>query len=131
MSEAATTHGIRIEVETAYEPEESDPSRSQFFFRYTISITNTTKERVQLLSRHWIITDGLGRVEEVKGDGVIGVQPWIEPGSWFQYGSFCPLTTATGSMRGFYEMVSGEGPAARTFSVEIPQFFLVEPGSFH
>jgi len=140
MIETATTFGIRIDVESFFVPEKSDASKNQYFFAYSISITNTTEEHVQLLNRRWVITDGWGRVEEVQGPGVIGLQPWIEPGATFQYQSFCPLTTPTGSMRGQYEMVSvpddtkgnrsGEGPA-RSFSADIPQFFLVEPGSFH
>ena len=157
MIESATTHGVQVEVESRFVPERSDADRGQYFFAYEIRITNTSAAKVQLVSRHWIITDGWGRVEEVKGPGVIGVQPWIAPGETFEYESFCPLSTPTGSMRGVYEMISA--PLARTpyetdsaksdwsspgtgsnpvapappgsFSAEIPQFFLVEPGSFH
>ena len=131
MIERTTTHGVQIEVESRFVPENSDADRGQFLFAYEIRITNTTEARVQLLNRHWIITDGLGRIEEVKGPGVIGQQPWIAPGETFEYESFCPLTTPTGSMRGSYEMTSLSQTSPTTFSAEIPQFFLVEPGSFH
>ncbi len=131
MVERATTHGVQIEVESRFVPENSDIDSHQFLFAYEIRITNKSDDRVQLLSRHWVITDGLGRVEEVKGPGVIGQQPWIEPGETFEYESFCPLSTPTGSMRGSYEMTSVSGTNPKTFSAEIPQFFLVEPGSFH
>ena len=131
MNESTTTHGIQIDVESRFVPERSNADQGEFFFAYEIRITNTTSARVRLLNRHWIITDGWGRVEEVKGPGVIGQQPWIEPGETFEYESFCPLSTPTGTMRGSYEMVSGEASAAKSFSAEIPAFFLVEPGSFH
>ncbi|CAN5506992.1 Co2+/Mg2+ efflux protein ApaG [soil metagenome] len=131
MIERTTTHGVQIEVESRFVPENSDADHGQFLFAYEIRITNTTESRVQLLNRHWIITDGLGRIEEVKGPGVIGQQPWIAPGETFEYESFCPLTTPTGSMRGSYEMTSLSESSPTTFSAEIPQFFLVEPGSFH
>lgn len=135
MIERATTHGVQIEVESRFVPERSDAKQAQYFFAYEIRITNTSSARVQLLSRHWLITDGWGRTEEVKGPGVIGQQPWISPGETFVYESFCPLSTPTGSMRGVYEMTatpSGDTPAPPpNFSAEIPQFFLVEPGSFH
>jgi ApaG protein len=129
MIERTTTHGVQIEVESRFVPENSDVDENQFLFAYEIRITNMTESRVQLLNRHWIITDGLGRGEEVKG--VIGQQPWIDPGETFEYESFCPLSTPTGSMRGSYEMTSLSGTSPGTFSAEIPQFFLVEPGSFH
>lgn len=148
MIERATTYGIQIEVESRFVPERSEGD--QYFFAYEIRITNTTQTRVQLLSRHWIITDGWGRIDEVKGPGVIGQQPWIAPGETFEYESFCPLSTPTGSMRGTYQMIapaatsyngsdrSFEGGSEsapttppETFLAEIPQFFLVEPGSFH
>lgn len=83
---------------------------------------------MQLLSRHWIITDGLGRIEEVRGPGVIGQQPTLKPGESFQYESFCPLPTATGMMRGSYQMTDESG--AR-FEVSIPEFDLADPRAFH
>ncbi len=127
MLERALTNGIQIEVESSYVPEHSDPH--SFFFKYRVRIENSGEKPVQLLSRHWIITDGNGHIEEVKGPGVIGQQPRLQPGQAFEYESFCPLATATGFMRGTYQMVclkSGDH-----FDVEIPQFFLVEPSSFH
>ena len=136
MIETATTHGVQVEVESRYIPERSNTRQGEFFFAYEVRITNTTTVRLRLLNRHWVITDGLGRIEEVKGPGVVGQQPWIGPGETFEYESFCPLPTPTGTMRGHYEMQSASnepvGPASNgTFSAEIPQFFLVEPGSFH
>ena len=131
MTESATTNGVQIDVESRFIPENSDAAQGQYLFAYLIRITNTTSGQVQLLNRHWIITDGLGRVEEVKGPGVIGQQPLIQPGDSFEYESFCPLSTPTGSMRGHYEMTSTSRTAPQTFSAEIPHFFLVEPGSFH
>lgn len=111
-----------------YIPEQSDPERPVFFFSYKIRIQNQSPIAVQLLSRHWVITDGLGRVDEVKGPGVIGQQPWIAAGDSFEYESFCPLTTPTGTMSGQFHMVSAHG---KQFSTAIPEFFLIEPNSFH
>ena len=122
-----TTEGVRVEVLTQFVPEQSDAKSGRYLFAYQIRITNTTSETIQLLSRHWIITDGWGREEEVKGPGVVGEQPIIAPGDHFEYQRFCPLPTPTGSMRGWYQMITENKP----ISVEIPQFFLVEPGSFH
>ncbi len=129
MHEIATTQGIQIEVHTRYVPEQSDKASNYFFFSYQIRIHNNSEQPVQLLSRHWIITDGRGRVEEVKGPGVVGQQPMIAPGGEFEYESFCPLGTPTGVMRGTYQMLvvaNGE-----LFNADIPQFFLSEPSSFH
>ncbi len=128
MTNRAITEKIQVEAAARLAPEQSSPSDGQFIFTYQIKISNLGKTPVQLLSRHWIITDGNGRTEEVRGPGVIGEQPWIQPAHSFQYESFCPLSTPTGSMHGSYEM-STEGGGR--FSVEIPQFFLVEPSSFH
>ena len=128
MTERAVTQDIQVEVKARFVPEQSAPRDGRFLFTYQIKISNLGTFPVRLVSRHWIITDGNGRTEEVKGPGVIGEQPWIQPGQSFQYESFCPLPTPTGSMQGFYEMTSEPGGH---FSVEIPQFFLVEPSSFH
>lgn len=130
MIEKATTHGVQVEVESRFVPEQSDIAQKRYFFAYLIRITNTSDTEVQLLNRQWKITDGLGRVEIVEGPGVIGQQPWIEPGDSFEYESFCPLSTPTGTMSGHYEMVWA-AQSSETFLAEIPQFFLVEPGSFH
>ncbi len=109
-------------------PEESNPAQSYFFFSYTVQITNEGQVPVQLLNRYWRITDGAGRISEVRGPGVIGQQPEIAPGETFDYSSFCPLPTATGTMAGFYEM---KLPSGETFEAKIPTFFLVEPSSFN
>lgn len=121
------TQGILVEAESFYVPEQSSPEENHYFFSYRIQIKNESDQKAQLLNRHWIITDGHGRIHEVKGPGVIGKQPELEPGQSFEYESFCPLETPTGLMKGFYEMKSSKGDS---FLVEIPAFFLVEPSSF-
>ena len=95
---------------------------------YTIEISNESDETVQLVSRHWIITDATGRVEEVKGSGVVGEQPVLEPGAAFEYTSGCPLTTPFGTMHGSYQMVAEGGTH---FEAEISEFVLREPGAVH
>jgi len=122
----AFTAGIRVEVEAHYSPERS--RGAHWFFRYTIRISNESPETVQLLSRHWIIRDATGQIEEVEGPGVVGVQPVIEPGGAFEYTSGCPLPTPFGSMEGVYELVDEGG---RTFRAEVAEFMLREPGSIH
>jgi len=119
-----TTHGVRVEVRSAYLPERSSPGDSQYLFAYRIRITNAGEETVQLLSRHWIITDGDGRTEHVRGPGVVGEQPVLEPGGSFEYTSFCPLPTPIGSMHGTYQMVTAGGSA---FEAEIAPFSLAVP----
>ena len=129
MFERAVTNGIQVEVESFFVPHHSDKESSSFFFSYKVRIRNSGHRPVQLVSRHWVITDGRGRIEEVKGPGVIGQQPELSPGESFEYESFCPLATPTGMMRGSYQMLclqSGE-----KFNAEIPEFFLVEPDSYH
>jgi ApaG protein len=123
-----TSAGVKVEVRSTYIPEESMPENFYYFFSYTVEITNLRTEAIQLISRHWIIMDGQGRVQEVKGEGVIGEQPTIQPGESFEYSSFCPLQTSTGLMKGRFFMVDSEG---KDFEVQIPEFFLVEPGSFN
>jgi ApaG protein len=120
----ATTRGIRIHVESRYIPERSEPDQSQWFFAYHVTISNEGTETAQLVSRHWIITDANGHVEEVKGPGVIGKQPLLQPGDSFEYTSFCPLPTSFGTMHGTYQMVTNGG--AR-FDAEIAPFSLAEP----
>lgn len=115
-----------MRVESRFSPENSHPSR--WFFLYTIRISNQGGEPVQLISRHWIIRDATGRVEEVRGDGVIGNQPVIEPGDSFEYTSGCPLPTPFGSMEGTYQMVTTSGSR---FEAEIAEFVLREPGAIH
>jgi len=124
----ALTRGIRVAVSSEYAPEKSQPAQQQWFFLYTITITNESGETVQLISRHWIITDGSGRVEEVKGNGVVGQQPVLRPGEAFTYTSGCPLTTPFGMMEGTYQMVSQAGDE---FDVKIAPFTLSEPYTVH
>jgi ApaG protein len=107
-----------------YIPERSSPATQQYFFAYHVTIANEGPDTVQLISRHWIITDADGRVEQVKGPGVVGEQPVLGPGEAFEYTSFCPLPTPIGSMRGTYQMVSHAGDH---FDVEIAPFSLAVP----
>jgi ApaG protein len=118
-----STNGVRIDVDTYYVVEKSVPAMNQYLFAYEITITNENPEAVQLLHRHWVITDALGRVEEVKGPGVIGKQPRLKPGDSFTYDSFCPLPTPFGSMRGSYKMMRDNG---EFFEVDIPLFSFVQ-----
>jgi ApaG protein len=124
----ATTRSIRVAVVSEYAPGRSRPQDQQWFFIYTITITNAGGETVQLLSRHWIITDGNGDVEEVRGPGVVGEQPVLEPNESFTYTSGCPLSTAFGKMEGTYQMVTGSG---EHFDVQIAPFTLSEPYTVH
>jgi ApaG protein len=119
-----TTRGVRVEVRTAYVPERSAPQESRYFFAYRIRISNVGEETVQLLSRHWVISDGEGNMEHVRGPGVVGEQPVLEPGEAFEYTSFCPLPTPIGSMHGTYQMVTAGGSA---FDAEIAPFPLAVP----
>jgi ApaG protein len=123
MSEAVTRN-VRVHVESEFAPGRSSPAENKWFFLYTIRITNESGETVQLLSRHWIITDAMGEVREVRGPGVVGKQPVLEPGESFEYTSGCDLTTPFGTMRGTYQMVSSE---REDFEIEIPAFTLTEP----
>ncbi len=125
-SSQATTRGIRVDVEAEYVAERSAPSRGKWFFAYRVRISNEGTERVQLVSRHWIITDAHGRVEEVRGPGVVGEEPVLGPGDSFEYLSFCPLDTSFGTMHGTYQMVTRDGT---TFDVEIAPFALSGPYS--
>jgi len=120
MSEAVTEN-VRVEVLSRYSPENSRPMEDVWAFQYTVRITNLGSEPVQLLSRHWIITDGFDRVEEVQGPGVVGEQPVLEAGKSFKYSSWCPLRTPSGMMHGTYQMVGAKG---RQFDIEIAPFAL-------
>ena len=124
----AITDGVRVHVEARYSAEHSDPRRSEWFFLYTIRVSNEGSETCQLLSRHWIIKNGAGKVEEVRGPGVIGEQPVLEPGDAFEYTSGCPLDTPFGSMEGTYQMVREDG---RSFDAAIERFDLKEPRALH
>src|SRR5579872_3488870 len=120
-SSEAVTHNVRVEVESQYAPEHSQPLQDQWFFYYTIRITNEGERTVQLLSRHWIITDATDHVEEVRGPGVVGEQPVLAPGESFKYSSWCPLKTPTGMMHGTYQMIRSNGDP---FEIEIAPFGL-------
>jgi ApaG protein len=117
----AVTNSIRVEVLSKYSPENSRPLQDVWVFEYTVRITNQGTETVQLISRHWIITDALDHVEEVQGPGVVGEQPVLAPGESFKYSSWCPLKTPTGMMRGTYQMVRA---ARGQFDIEIAPFAL-------
>ena len=121
------TRGIRVSVESQYAEEHSEPG-SQWFFLYTVTIANEGKEAVQLVSRHWLITDATGHVQEVRGPGVVGEQPVLEPGEAYEYTSGCPLPTPFGSMEGTYQLVTGGGTR---FDARIAPFELREPGAIH
>lgn len=119
---------LDVSVTVSYVDKESRPESGYYFFAYRVRITNKGSTPAQLMSRHWIITDALGQVEEVRGAGVIGVQPRIMPGQHFEYESACPLNSPSGSMRGSYQMTTEEG---ENFDVEIPEFYLVSPCALH
>ncbi len=123
----AVTRDVRVEVETRYSPDHSTPG-AQWFFLYTITISNEGAEPVQLISRHWLISSATGQVEEVRGPGVVGEQPVIAPGEAFEYTSGCPLDTPFGAMEGRYEMVTHSG---ERFDAAIGRFELREPGAIH
>ncbi len=122
----AVTNGIRILVTSQFSHAEAQEQR--WYFSYSVRISNEGSETVQLVSRHWIITDGSNQVEEVKGLGVVGHQPTLAPGESFDYTSGCPLKTPFGSMRGTYRMVRADGNG---FDVEIAEFALTEPYTIH
>ena len=124
----AVTRGVRVSVESEYAPDRSEPAKNEWFFLYTIRIANEGVETVQLLTRHWIITDGTGHVEEVRGPGVVGKQPVLKPGESFEYTSGCPLTTPFGVMEGTYQMVTEAGDR---FDAVIAPFTLSEPYTVH
>lgn len=115
------SNDIDVSVIPEFLPERSSPEQSFYAFGYRVTITNLGSEPVQLLRRHWIITDGAGFVEEVEGDGVVGEQPWVDPGESFTYESGCPLRTPTGNMRGWYYFETYSG---KKFRSRIPLFFL-------
>lgn len=115
---------IDVEVETRFIPEQSDPEQDRFVFAYTVTIKNTGNITAKLLTRHWIITDANEKVQEVRGDGVVGEQPELHPGEGFQYTSGTMLETPVGSMHGSYQMVAEDGVK---FDVPIPMFTLAQP----
>lgn len=124
FTDEAETRGIVVRVSVSYLAEQSEPHRGRWFWAYHIRIENESAVAVQLLTRHWIITDGRGVRHSVEGEGVVGEQPMIDPGASFDYVSGCPLSTPTGSMQGNYHMIAEDGAA---FDVAIPKFALVAP----
>ena len=118
------THGIRVAVKPAYLEDQSEPEEGKYLWSYTITIENRGDETVQLISRYWQITDATGRVQEVRGPGVVGAQPVLAPGQSFEYTSGCPLPTASGIMAGRYQM---QRLAGESFEAEIPPFLLETP----
>lgn len=123
-----TAHLIRVGVETSYLPEQSSPDADRFAFAYTITIRNEGEVAAKLLNRHWVITDANGKVQEVRGEGVVGEQPYLRPGEGFQYTSGTLLDTPVGSMEGEYEM---EDDTGRRFLAPIPAFSLSAPRTLH
>lgn len=121
---AATTRDITVRVSVSFLPEQSEPGKNRWFWAYHVRVENGARQAVQLVSREWIISDGRGTRQEVRGEGVVGEQPVLEPGGSFDYVSGCPLTTPTGAMEGRYFMVGADGSS---FPVEIPRFPLIAP----
>lgn len=122
----AVTRGIRVKVESTYLPEQSNPNERRFVFAYTVVISNEGKEVVQLKTRHWIITDASGHVQEVRGEGVVGEKPKLEPNEAFTYTSGCVLKTPWGTMNGTYQMYRIDGSH---FDAEIAPFLLATPSA--
>lgn len=122
------TSAIKIEVATRYLEGDSDPEEDRFVFAYTITIINQGETPARLMTRHWIITHGDGRIQEVRGDGVVGKQPWIKPGEGYQYNSGTILETPMGTMSGSYQMVTDDG---LEFDASIPEFLLATPRTLH
>jgi ApaG protein len=122
------SHDIQVDVETDYIEEQSDPDNERYVFSYTVTISNLGDIPAKLLTRHWIITDANGNIQEVRGEGVVGEQPYLRPREGFQYTSGTVLDTPVGSMRGSYQMVDEEGD---TFDADIPAFTLSIPRVLH
>jgi ApaG protein len=125
---AATPTAISVEVESRYVEEASTPTEQRYVFSYTITIRNRGDTPATLLTRHWVITDGHNKVQEVRGEGVVGEQPHIAPGDTFRYTSGTVLDTPIGTMEGSYQMVSDDGSR---FDAPIPLFTLIQPHSLH
>lgn len=127
-SSEAVTRNIRISVQARYVAQRSRPEDGLWFFAYRVELENLGDETVKLVSRHWVITDGEARVEEVRGPGVVGAQPVLEPGAVFHYTSACPLPTSFGTMHGSYQMVTDDGDH---FDAVIAPFSLSLPHAVH
>ncbi len=128
FSSETVTRGVRVRVKSQYDPSRSRPNQQQWFFLYTIQISNEGEETVQLISRHWIITDANGKVEEVQGPGVVGEQPVLATGQSFEYTSACPLTPPFGTIHGTYQITNTFGPR---FDAQISASTLSEPHALH
>ena len=130
MSAANTQseHDTRVDVETSYIPDQSAPEQNRYVFSYTITIRNHGSQPAKLLSRHWIITDANGKVEEVRGEGVVGEQPYLKPGDGFRYTSGTVIATPVGSMQGSYHLLADDGSE---FDTPIPAFSLSIPNALH
>jgi ApaG protein len=124
----SSQHKIRVDVDTSYLADQSDPKDKRYVFSYTITIRNEGSVPARLLTRHWIITDSNGKVQEVRGDGVVGEQPYLKPGQGFRYSSGAVLETPVGAMQGSYQMVSDDGDH---FDAPIAAFRLAMPGLLH
>ena len=122
------SHDIRVQVATRFLDEQSHPTQNRFVFSYTVTIRNRGETPAKLLSRHWIITDGNGKVQEVEGEGVVGEQPWLRPGEGFEYTSGAVLDTDIGTMRGSYDILADDGTR---FAAPIPAFTLSVPRTLH
>ena len=125
---SSARHRISIDVETTYLDDQSEPREQRYVFAYTITIRNEGEVPAKLLTRHWIITDANGRVQEVRGDGVVGEQPYLKPGQGFRYSSGAVLETPVGTMQGSYQMIADDGAQ---FDAPIAAFRLAMPGMLH
>jgi len=123
-----STYKINVEVTPNYIEEQSNPDQNHYVFSYTVTIVNDGKVPARLLTRHWIITDAMGDIQEVKGDGVVGEQPYLKPGEGFQYTSGTMMNTPNGSMAGSYQMIADDG---FHFEADIPEFYLLAPSTLH
>lgn len=123
-----TRHKIRVDVSTNYVDDQSRPEDDRYFFSYTITIRNEGKTPARLMTRHWVITDANGKVQEVRGEGVVGEQPYLLPGQGFRYSSAAVLETPVGAMQGSYQMVADDGAH---FDAMIAPFTLAKPGLLH
>jgi ApaG protein len=121
-------HHIDVAVKTSYIPAQSEPEQNRYVFAYTVTITNSGAIPAKLLTRHWIITDANNKIQEVRGEGVVGEQPYLPPGMSFEYTSGTILETSLGVMRGSYQMIADDGTY---FDAEIPAFTLSTPRTLH
>jgi ApaG protein len=121
-------HRIGIDVETTYLEDQSEPKESRYVFAYTITIRNEGEKPARLITRHWIITDANGKVQEVRGEGVVGEKPYLQPGQGFRYSSGAIIETPVGAMQGSYQMVTDDGAE---FDAPIAPFRLAKPGMLH